>query len=890
MPVTFAATIRATAKKTHLRSNRLTLRLLRDTFGTPYFDSTLKAQTPLLRQYFQAKEAYPGTLIAMRVGDFYEFYGEDAETASTALEITLTGREDGSNGRVAMAGVPFHSVERYLSRLVQQGFKVALCDQVEDPKLAKGLVKREVTRVLSAGTVMDDSMLDSSANNFLAAVCMVEGSVGLALLDPTTGEFLVTEIAGTSLADRLLQEIARWRPSELLYSAQEKEIGEKATQSLGLAGTEDHRPSLDRAERSLHKHFSVRNLQGLGIDGRESIVTAASMVLEYARKHGLELAHVDRITTYSLDSVMKLDPATRRSLELSQNILDGSRRYTLIDVLDMTVTAMGSRLMRRWVDQPLLHRETITQRHDAVGRLIEHALVRGDLRDALQKVRDIERLTSRASTGLASPRDLAALRDSLNALPELDDALRKVALGRLHDLRALTSDHGDLARHLENAIIDEPPHVLRDGGVIKPGFDRELDALRELGKSGKSYIAALEKTEREATGIDKLKVGYNSVFGYYLEVTHAHRDKVPAHYIRKQTLANAERFITAELKEHESAVLGAEEKAVALESDIFSRVRQRVAENAVALLQTARAIAELDVLVSLAEAAVKMRYTRPEIVEDDVLELEEARHPVVEAHTPLFVSNDLALGDTRLVVLTGPNMSGKSTYLRQTALIVLMAQVGSFVPATRARLGLCDRIFTRVGAKDELATGQSTFMVEMVESANILNNATERSLVILDEVGRGTSTYDGLAISWAMVEHLSRGRVKTLFATHYHQLNALAEQVQGVANFRVAVEEVGDHVVWTHKVLPGGTDRSYGVQVARMAGVPRRVLDRAAEILAELERDSSTPSIGPGLQNVQMTLFDAAPSVVEEELKSLDLDSLTPVQALVKLEELKKKL
>lgn len=864
--------------------------LFREGGDPPYSKSTLKAQTPLLKQYFQTKQAYPGTLIAMRVGDFYEFYGEDAETAAAALEITLTGREDGTNGRVSMAGVPYHSVEKYLSRLVQQGHKVALCDQVEDPKLAKGLVKREVTRVLSAGTVMDDSMLEAASNNFLAAVCMVDGRAGFALLDPTTGEFMVTEIEGESFADRLLQEVARWKPSELLYTPEEKQIGETVTRSLGLASTESEMPAFDRAERSLLKHFAVRNLQGFGIEDRSGAVTAASMVLEYAKSHGLDLKHVDSLTSYSLDGAMRLDPATRRSLELTQNILDGSRKYTLIDVLDDTVTAMGARLLRRWVEQPLLDPPTIQKRHDAVGRLIEHALVRGDIRDELQKVRDIERLTSRAATGLASPRDLAALRDSLLALPSLDDALRKVALGRLQEIRNMTSDHGDLAIHLKKAIVPDPPHVLRDGGVINPEFDLELDKLRELSRDGKSYIAALEKTEREATGIDRLKVGYNSVFGYYLEVGNANKDKVPAHYIRKQTLANAERFITAELKEHESAVLGAEEKATALESDIFARVRQRVADSASSLLQTARAIAELDVVVSLAETAVRRQYTKPEIVEDDVLELEDARHPVVEAHTPLFVSNDLSLGDTRLVVLTGPNMSGKSTYLRQTALIVLMAQIGSFVPASVCRMGLCDRIFTRIGAKDELASGQSTFMVEMVESANILNNATERSLVILDEVGRGTSTYDGLAIAWAMVEHLSRSRVKTLFATHYHQLNALAEQVQGVANFRVSVEEVGDRVVWTHKVLPGGTDRSYGVQVARMAGIPRQVLDRAAEILAELEADSSSPSIGPGLQNVQMTLFDAAPSEVEEEIKRLDLDALTPVQALVKLEELKKRL
>ena len=850
----------------------------------------MKAQTPLLQQYFKAKDAHPDALVAMRVGDFYEFYGEDAETAAAALEITLTGREDGKNGRVPMAGVPYHSVEKYLARLVKQGFKVALCDQVEDPKLAKGLVRREVTRVLSAGTVMDDSMLDAGANNFLAAICMIEGKAGLAMLDPSTGEFSVTEIEGEQAAERMLQELARLKPSELLYAEDGEEVGALAASGLGIATSPCKSLSLDRAERVLKRQFDVANLQGFGLEDKTGAMTAASMILEYAKGHGLELNHVDTISTYSVDGFMKLDPATRSSLELTRNISDGSRQYTLIDVLDETVTSMGARLLKRWIEQPLLDVETISRRHEAVGRLIEHAMTRGDLRDALKKVADIERLVSRAATGLASPRDLSALRTSLLAMPELDDALRKVALGRLQDLRAQTADHQDLAHHLDKALVVDPPHALREGGVIKPDFDPELDKLRDLSRDGKRYIAELEKKEREATGIAKLKVGYNSVFGYYLEVSKLHQEKVPEHYIRKQTLVNAERFITAELKEHESAVLGAEEKAVALESDLFYRIRNRVADSASALLQTARAIAELDVLISLAESAVRRRFVRPEIVEDDVLEIDAGRHPVVEAHTPNFVPNDLTLGDTRVVILTGPNMSGKSTYLRQTALTVLMAQIGSFVPADSCRVGLCDRIFTRIGAKDELALGQSTFMVEMVESANILNNSTERSLVILDEVGRGTSTYDGLAIAWAMVEHLARIRAKTLFATHYHQLNALAEQIQGISNFRVAVEEVGDKVVFAHRVLPGGTDRSYGVQVAKMAGLPRSVVARAAEILAELEQRESTPSIGPGLTSVQMTLFEAPESEVEKELKELDVDSLTPIEALQKLDELKKRL
>jgi DNA mismatch repair protein MutS len=613
-------------------------------------------------------------------------------------------------------------------------------------------------------------------------------------------------------------------------------------------------------------------------------------VLDYASRSGLELAHVDSLATYSLESFMRLDPATRRSLELTQNINDGSRRHTLLSVLDRTVTAMGARALRRWIEQPLLDPQAIVRRHDAVGRLKDNILARGDGRDALKAVADIERLVSRAVTGLATPRDLGALRQSLQALPAVDDALRRVALGALQEVRANLGDHGDLVRTLATALAEDPPLSARDGGVVRPGFDLELDKLRDLARNGKDYIARLEQSERQSTGIERLKVGYNAVFGYYLEVPKAQLAKVPETYVRKQTTANAERYITAELKDHESAVLGAEEKAQALEADLFDRLRRQVAAHAGPLLQTARALAEFDALASLAEAAVANRYVRPEIVAEDVLEVRGGRHPVVE-FGGAFVPNDVALGEeARVVVLTGPNMSGKSTYLRQTALIVLMAQMGSFVPAAECRMGLCDRIFTRVGAKDELALGQSTFMVEMVESANILNNATAASLVVLDEVGRGTSTFDGLAIAWAMVEHLASVRAKTLFATHYHQLNALAGQVQGVANFRVTVEEHGDQVVWTHKVLPGGTDRSYGVQVARMAGVPPAVLRRAQEVLADLEQTEAPPvAVRPTAGRVQLTLFEAERPEVLRELDEMDVSRLTPVEALLKLDEWKRR-
>jgi DNA mismatch repair protein MutS len=843
----------------------------------------------MLQQYFRIREEHPGVLLAMRVGDFYEFYGEDAETAATALEITLTGREDGDNGRVAMAGVPFHSVEKYLARLLQKGIKVALCEQLEDPKAAKGLVKRGVTRVITPGTLMEDSMLQASSNNFLAAICRVGDRAGLAILDPSTGEFNVTEIHGEGIEDRLLSELARSKPAELLVAAELEPLGAVATAGLGTLVTGAKAPSQDRAARVLQDQFSVRNLQGFGLEALDAAVTAASMVIQYATQNGLSLAHVSGVTTYSVEGFMQLDLATRRSLELTQNMADSSRRFTLLSVLDETITPMGSRLIRRWIEQPLLDGAAIAARHEAVGRLVNQAAVRADLRTGLKRVADLERLVSRAAAGFANPRDLAALKSSLQAMPTLAEPLRKVGMGRIQELREQITDHGDLALLLEKALIADPPMNLREGGIIKPGHDLELDKLREIGQNGKVYIAELEQKERQRTGVSTLKVGFNSVFGYYLEVSKLHQDKVPSEYIRKQTTANAERYITAELKDHESAVLGAEEKAFALEADLFVRLRSRVAEHAASLIQTARAFAEIDVLCALAETAVRRNYVKPELVDGNVLMIEGGRHPVVEANNSLFVPNDVDLDDqARVIILTGPNMSGKSTFLRQNALIVLMAQIGSFVPASRATLSMCDRIFARIGAKDELALGQSTFMVEMVESANILNHSTENSLVILDEVGRGTSTYDGLAIAWAMVEYLVETGAKTLFATHYHQLNILAEQHSEVKNFRVSVEELGDDIIWTHRVLPGGTDRSYGIHVARMAGVPPVVLLRAAEILENLEQTSGAPTPAT-TKRLQLTLFEVEEPQVVKELAGMDLNRLTPIEALRILDDWKKK-
>jgi DNA mismatch repair protein MutS len=847
----------------------------------------------MLQQYFRAKEEHPGVLLAMRVGDFYEFYGEDAETAAHALEITLTGREDGGN-RIPMAGVPYHSVEKYLARLLQKGLKVALCDQLEDPKAAKGLVKRGVTRVLTPGTLLEDSMLASGQSNFLAAICIQDGRAGLAILESSTGEFSVTELMGDSIADRLIQELARVRPAELLVAKADDEFGNLASEAIGSTVSETKPATLDRATRQLLEQFQVANLQGFGCDDKPSAIVAASMILAYAEKNRLSLNHVDSIATYSVDGFMRLDLSTRRSLELTSNMADGSKRYTLLEVLDQTVTSMGSRLIRKWIEQPLLDKAVIGARLDAVEKLLAHALIRGDIRESLRKLSDLERLVSRVATGLAGPRDLASLRSSLLTMPQLAEPFRKIGVGRLQQLREMIGDHGDLARLLDKSIVADPPHVLREGGVIREGYDLELDKLRDLSRNGKSYIASLEQAERESTGIGNLKVGFNSVFGYFLEVSKSAIDRVPSHYIRKQTTANAERYITAELKEHESLVLGAQDKASALESEIFGKLRARIADQSRDLLQTARGLAEFDVLAALAESASRNGYVKPEVLEEGSgLWIESGRHPVVELQGGGFVPNDTSLGRdnaSQVLILTGPNMAGKSTYLRQTALIALMSQIGSFVPASACRLSLIDRVFARIGAKDELALGQSTFMVEMIESANILNHATERSLVILDEVGRGTSTFDGLAIAWAMVEHLAASGAKTMFATHYHQLNALADQMPEVANYRVAVEEFGDDIVWTHKVLPGGTDRSYGVHVAKMAGMPSEVLRRATEILAELEEKSDAPrAIPASTQRLQMTLFEVDEPPVVKALQDLDVDQLTPLEALRLLDDWKQK-
>jgi DNA mismatch repair protein MutS len=868
-----------------------------------------RPQTPMLQQYFRLKAEYPDVLLAMQVGDFYEFYGEDAEIAARELEIVLTGREDGSNGRIPMAGVPIHAYERYLAKLVQKGYRVAICDQIEDPKLAKGLVKRRVTRVLTPGTVVEDSMLDARANNYLVAAVLGDPIHGLGVVDVSTGEFLTTEIAGEGRQQKLLDELFRLQPAEVLVPEDHEELIQTLREQLSATITPvPLQEWVGREGREiLLRHFGVESLRGFGCEEFTRGLDAAALALRYLQQNQMTaLEHIRTLATYSVERFMYLDATARRHLELTQNLMDGTRRYTLLASIDSTCTPMGARLLKRWLDEPLLEPDAIAARLDAVDALAQQSIRRDALRQMLRPLADLERLAARASTGTANARDLVALRQSLQRLPalyaEADALLRELSQPPtlLATLAPRLAPLSDLCALLERALVDDPPADLKSGGVIRDGYDPELDRLRQVRTDGKQWIAQLEAKERQRTGIPSLKVGYNAVFGYYLEVSKPHLNKVPPDYIRKQTLANAERFITPELKEQEAILLGAEERINALEFELFSRVRGEVARCTLQLQSLARAIAEWDVLCAFAENAVRYRYVRPVVDTEDRIHIVGGRHPVVERFSEKpFVPNDCRLDPTqRLIILTGPNMSGKSTYIRQNALITLMAHIGSFVPAERAEIGLVDRIFTRVGARDELATGQSTFMVEMTETANILNNATPRSLVILDEIGRGTSTYDGLAIAWAVAEYLHAIGCKTLFATHYHYLNELANRLEGVANYRVAVKEQGDRVVWLHKVLPGGTDRSYGVHVARMAGVPPEVVQRAEQILREFERRGVQGAVQPPTSDaptvrtkkLQLTLFEAEEHPVLEALRALDITTLSPVEALLKLDELKRKL
>lgn len=844
-------------------------------------------KTPAMLQYLAAKEAHPDALLFFRMGDFYELFFEDAVEASRILELTLTSRNKKSDNPVPMAGVPYHAARNYVQRLVETGRKVAICEQIEDPKHAKGVVKRAVTHVVTPGVNLDEAALQANLPNYLMAVHENLDGFFLAYADVTTGEFRATSLP---TVQALRSELLRIQPREVLLS---EEMNQRHPQ-LALDGIVIS--TLPEAS------FIPKDSSGnAALGGVES--ACAGLVTYLAKMHPAAQKVLQTVESYSLDTTLQLEESTLVNLEVLQTLMTGQRKGSLLGLMDKTVTAMGARKLRSWLQAPLVSLPAIQSRQDAVEALVEDTITRGELREALHKVYDLERLAGRLLAGLASPKDLGSLRRSLRSLPEVLTLLKASPAKRLRALQKSTDPLQDILQDVETHLAEELPMALKDGGVVRAGVDPDLDELRELSTNGKNWLLKYEAEERRDTGITSLKVRYNRVFGYYIEISKANVHLAPAHYVRKQTLVNAERYFTETLKEYEDKILSAEEKMLALESQIFESLRGRVADEARRIAHTARQIAELDVYAGLAVLAQERRYCRPQVNRSKSLRLRGARHAVIEGlmEDGAFVPNDLDMNpDTgNFLLITGPNMAGKSTVMRQVALIALMAQVGSFVPADEAEIGLVDRIFTRVGASDNLSRGQSTFMVEMTETATILNHATDRSLVILDEIGRGTSTYDGLSIAWAVVEHIhDKLLCRTLFATHYHELTSLSEALPRVTNHHIAVREFNDDIIFLHKLMPGGTNRSYGIQVGRLAGLPREVIDRSKEILKSLEdmrspQDSPKALVSaepvPGLSSLQLSFFGGAPlpSKVEEALRGVQPDVLSPLEALQELYRLK---
>jgi len=882
--------------------------------------------TPVRKQYLQIKAQHPDAIVFFRLGDFYETFDEDAETAARELDLVLTSRPMAKGQRVPMAGVPHHAIEGYIARLIEKGYRVAIAEQVGEVT-GKGLVAREVTRVVTPGTVVEPALLDEKRPNYLAAVVVEDdpsttpfdaaqsklgaGRAGLAYVDITTGEFATTQLN----AGELEQELARLQPRECLIPTSKVQGPMSDVSSLETSNLEPetlpsgihltplpvYRFELGAARQTLLDHFGVATLDGFGCAGKPLAIRAAGATIHYLRETQKgALAQIVGLSTYSTARFMTLDAATRRNLELTETIRERKTRGSLLGVLDLTLTPMGGRLLRARLAQPLLDRAELESRLDEVQAFYEDTILRGRIRKILKGMPDLERLTNRVLTGVATPRGLAGIKKALETVKRIgseETGNRKDSTSLASLLPAsLTSSLDpceDVIALVAFAIVDDPPASIASGGVIRPGFSAELDSIATAARDAKGWVASLEKRERERTGIKNLKVGYNKVFGYYIEITRSNLSSVPDDYIRKQTLVNAERFITPELKEYEALILNAEERQTEVETRLFKEVCQQVGARAGPMLKTARTLARLDVAAALAEAAVRNRYVRAELADENALEIIAGRHPVVEQtlRDEPFTPNDLHLdGDELILVITGPNMAGKSVYLRQAALIVLMAQLGSFVPADRARVGIVDRIFTRIGAQDEVASGQSTFMVEMVETASILNHATPRSLLILDEIGRGTSTYDGLSIAWAVVEYLHNHperQARTLFATHYHELTELGERLPAVRNYSLAVVEEGSRVIFLHKVVPGGADRSYGIHVAQLAGVPRPVLHRAEELLAQLESGEFRPGT-PAPTPYQPVLFAQQHPVVEE-LRRLDVSTMTPLEAINTLYELQQR-
>lgn len=884
--------------------------------------------TPLMKQYHEIKRQHLDAILLFRMGDFYEMFDQDAVTASKVLEITLTARNKSKGIETPLCGFPYHAAEGYIAKLIRRGFKVAVCEQVEDPKLAKGIVKREVIRVVTPGTVLDSNLLDAKDNNYLASLYPAQDGFGLSFLDISTGDYFMAEVTGEKNLVELDTLLSRFTPREIVLPAGHQPDSALSgllrhyTQAINRA--EDWTFDRTTAMRTLLEHFKVSSLEGFGCGGMKAGVSAAGAALRYieeTQKTGL--ANIRRIRPFLTHAYMVLDSSCQRNLELVKNIYDGSTKGTLLSVLDDTVTAMGGRKLREWLLNPLMDAAEIEHRLDAIAELKDGHRLRSDLSTALNAVYDLERLISRISLGAATARDLLALKQSFSSLPKIKELLSRCTSRLIDDMTAGWDDLQDVFLLIDKSIHDDPPYTLREGRLIKKGHDADLDELRSISSQGKGWIAGIELRERERTGINSLKVSYNRVFGYYIEVTRTNLANVPPDFIRKQTLANAERYITPELKEYEEKVLGAEEKILDLEYRLFLQVRDSVAQSTVRIQDMARKLATLDCLASLSEAAAKNKYVRPQIVDGDLLKIVDGRHPVLEqlSSDERFIPNDTLLDceENQLMILTGPNMAGKSTYMRQVAMITLMAQMGGFVPAREAQVGLVDRIFTRVGASDFITRGQSTFMVEMNETANILNNATDRSLIILDEIGRGTSTFDGISIAWAVAEYIhTKLRARTLFATHYHELTDLALTMDRVRNYTVAIKEWNDQIVFLRKVVEGGADKSYGIQVARLAGLPRSVIQRAREVLANLERaefndlgepiaastparaDTGDPRRGEGgvqathtgettMTEPQLRLFASEAGLLFKELQDMNLDSMTPLDAMNKLHELKKK-
>ncbi len=858
--------------------------------------------TPMLRQYQELKAQYPGALLMFRLGDFYELFFDDALVAARELEITLTSRELGKGRRVPMCGVPHHAATGYLARLVERGYRVAICDQVEDSRGARGLVRREVTRVVTPGTVMDAGILPDREHRYLAAVSGAPGRWGIAAADLSTGDILTTQIEGPDADRRLADELSRLDPRELLHP-EGSELAEAIT-SARLHGTtlEAWRFDPAIARRSLLDHFHVVSLEGFGAEGLPLATGAAGALLWYLQQTQLSaLGHLRGLRVYSTDDALALDETTRRNLEMFRNLRNGGVEGSLLSVLDETASPMGGRLLREWLMRPLVDPNAIAARQHALGAALDSPAHRAAVRSSLEALPDLTRLVGRVGHGSATPRDLGALRAGLQRLPETIAALQRFSSVHFDSLTRAIDPHTALHDRLARALVDDLPLSARDGGFIRAGYDVELDELRDGAAGGKAWIAGLEAAERARTEIKSLRVGFNKVFGYYIEVSNANRRLIPDDYVRKQTLTGAERYITPEMKEHEAAILGAEERMAEVEHRLFVELREVVAAQADSLLATSRALAEADVLVALAEAAERGGYCKPEVVADPVLEIHGGRHPVVERllDGERFVPNDLTLdvADRAILIVTGPNMAGKSTLLRQAALITIMAQIGSYVPATSAKIGVCDRIFTRVGALDDLASGRSTFLVEMQEVARILHGATPRSLIILDEVGRGTSTYDGMSLAWAVVAYLHDAiGARTLFATHYHELTELADVLPRVHNIAMQVEEEGDRVVFLHTAREGRADRSYGIHVARLAGVPDEIINEARRILTQLESASARPR-EPGAPPVpararrakQLPLALDLTSPIEEALLALAVESMTPLEALQTLADLRER-